>query len=145
MAIRIKNIDYKAPGMRGELQTMTGDIAKGVTTLPAFIIPQAAIINELSLYSYQSFSANTSETLRVTFQVNNNSGVTIGSRYTGSAAGNAGGNDVLSNTKYTIVPGGSNVVTAGTMIEVQFSAVCNTLSKTIVGCIYSPIVHRETR
>ena len=130
--IKAHNIDYRTDIMKLHENVSLGDLTASLST-PVFVAPFACVVNFIDTYSDTDNSHDSSQTLTITYRHRTTTSNTLG---THTAA-------ISANSQIRITPSSHNSLTQGTIIELDLSATCQTLSQVIVKVTYSPLIHRE--
>jgi hypothetical protein len=120
-----------------------GVIAAGVQTVPCFVAPVACVVEQIDAYFENPFSANASNTLRLTVALQGVSGTILGTfAINTSAASHA----YSAGQRIRITPTANNSLSQGTCLSLQTSCVCQAnTSQTILITTFRPLTHRESR
>ena len=147
MAIRLKNLDLNAPGLKGYAQVSLGDIT-ATTERGIFVAPVACVVDFIDVYTGQAVNVSASNSvtiMTIRAQLAAVSGSALVTRGT-SANGVSTTNDIQANTRYRLTPSGNNSLSVGTPLELVFSQQgSGVMSAVMVVTQYTPLVHRETR
>lgn len=141
MAIRVKHIDHRTPGMTLYQTTSLGDITADAIARTVFYAPVACVVDYVEFISRQTVSGTSaSAQQRITLHPTNASASTIQVRGTSGTATTT--NDISANTPYRLTPSANNSLTAGVGIVAQFSqGGSGVLSAVNVLVAYRPQVH----
>lgn len=148
MAIRIKNLDLNAPGMKRVVVQPLGDItAVGNTVKALFITNVDCVIDSVDMYTRQGTLNSASNGSGIGYNVTiqqYGAGSSIATR--GNTATAINSNVWSAGQQLRFTPSAANSLTVGNGIEAVFN-LCGTcvLSAVIAVVTYTPITHRSTR
>ncbi len=150
MAIRIKNLDLEAPGMRRSVEYVLGDLTANRNT-PFFVAPLACRVDFIDIYTLVDSppQANTASVTSFGIQFrreNSDATSSLVAMRTGSANGISHTDNYLARTRNRFIPSANNSLSVGAWIEMQNSAQgSGNLSQVVAVVHYTPLIHRETR
>lgn len=130
--IRIQNIDYETEGMRKHALIPLSDLTATIT-LGLFVAPTDIVIRRIDFYPLTGNTFNTSQTNTVTVRLATNSDSTLGVM-TGAFSANA---------RNVMTVSANNSLTMGTMLTLNYSSTCQTLSQVMCDIVFVPRRHRR--
>lgn len=147
MAIRIKNLDLNVAGNARSESVRLGDVtASGNTDYSIFAAPIDCKINYIDVYSQQSQAGASSIAMTITARLATNSGATLQVRSTSATQSVSTSDSINPNVAYRLTPSANNSLTAGTLIELNFSQQGSAqLSSVLVSVNYTPLKHKATK
>ena len=136
MAIRTRNLDEKLQDRHKDLYINTINSAATLEHV-LFVAPEDCTVKSVDIYSVGGFSGNSSETLAFTVQVGSASGTVLAAR--GSTQSLTTTQNLTAFTRYRLSATGNNSLTAGAILVLNVSSVCNAqLSAVTVQTTYRP-------
>jgi hypothetical protein len=127
--IRVQNIEYATEGMRLHQQVqvdLTATIGVGI-----FVAPTDIVVRRIDFYPLGGNTFNTSQTNTITVRLATNSNATLGVMTTALSA----------NVRNALTLSANNSLTMGTLLMLQYSSTCQTLSQVMCDIVYEPKRH----
>ena len=145
MAIRVRDIDWDANGKKLFAQVVSlGDITANATEKAVFVAPFACVLDTIDVYSGQAVAEATTNSVTIMTirpQLADTSACALAAARGNSANGVSSTNDIQANTQYQLVCTANNSLTAGRVVELNFSQQgSGVLSAVIVVCTYRALV-----
>jgi len=132
--IRIKNIDFESEGMKRHTEVYYGDVT-ATSRKTCFVAPIDCKVDSISVSTKAGQTHNTSQTSTITYNIAGAASSTLG--VVTSA--------LSSETRHALTPSSHNSLTAGAMIEFDYSATCQSLTDIYLSVKYTPLKHKNTR
>jgi hypothetical protein len=148
MAIRTKNLDLNTDGQKRYTTVALGDITADFVGL-FFTAPTDCVVNAIDIFSNEANppAGTTASTTNVSMTIHavvNGSANVVAIRSTSATAINS--DSISANVRYRIIPSANNSLTVGSPLRLTTDiGGSGNLSATIVGVLYTPLVHRSTR
>ncbi len=148
MAIRTKNLDLNAEGMKGSGQVSLGDVS-ATRVYQVFVAPVACVVNYVDVYSNQAnppagTTASTTNISATLDAVINGTASVMTTRGTSATAVTS--DSISANARWRLIPSANNSLTVGTPVRITFTVGgSGTLSAAVVNVTYTPLKHRESR
>ena len=151
MAIRARHLDWNTAGIKGlfSQQVSIGDITANATEKAVFVAPFNCILETIDVYTGQAVAEATTNSVTIMTirpQLADISGSGLATARGNSANGVSSTDDIQANARYRIICTANNSLTAGRVVELNFSQQGTAvMSAVIVNCIYRAVSHGITR
>src|SRR5690348_10654654 len=135
MAIRAKNLDQRTRAMKGFSQRHIGDAGSASVYHALFVAPHACTVERVEIYTNTSNVGNTSQSMVLSILQGSGAGVQMGA-FIGPVVGSAV-NIITMTSNYNL--------SQGTIVWMNVSATCQTISNVIATTVYTYRRHQESR